>query len=147
MTDYKRLYLTIKAYGGIVVLDTTAALPYMNVEPGFYDAMVFSAHKFLGGVGGSGVLVIKKSLLASDEPTFAGGGTVRYVSRSEISYKIDKEKLEEAGTPGILQLVRTYLAVKLRNDIGFDTIKEKEDELKGYFLDKLSQFDEITLYA
>ncbi|NLK66926.1 MAG: aminotransferase class V-fold PLP-dependent enzyme [Campylobacteraceae bacterium] len=147
ITDYKRLYLTIKAHGGIVALDATAALPYMHVESGFYDAMFFSAHKFLGGVGGSGVLVIKKSLLASDEPTFAGGGVVRYVSRSEIAYKIDKEKLEEAGTPGILELIRTYLAVKLRNDIGFEVIKEKEEELKAYFLEKLSQFDEITLYA
>lgn len=147
ISDYKKLYLMVKAYGGMVALDATTAISYMQIEPGFYDAMFCSGHKLLGGVGGCGILVIKKSLLTSQEPTFAGGGTVRYVSRSEVVYKIDKEKLEEAGTPGIIQFIKTYLAFKLRNDIGFEFIAKTDNELKEYFLEKISKFEDVILYA
>lgn len=147
ITDYKRAYLMAKAFGAIVALDATAAAAYMNVDCDFYDALFLSSHKLLGGVGGSGILVIKKSLCDMDEPTFAGGGTVEYVSRSQTIYRIDKELLEESGTPGITQLIRSYLAFKLRNDIGLKNIHQKELELSEYFLDKLLGLDDIKLFA
>ncbi|NLY04397.1 MAG: aminotransferase class V-fold PLP-dependent enzyme [Campylobacter sp.] len=147
ITEYKKLYLKIKLYGGIVALDATACLAYMNVDCAFYDVMFASSHKLLGGVGGSGILVIRKSLCDIDEPTFAGGGTVRYVSRSEVIYHLDKEELEEAGTPGITQLLRAYLAFKLRNDIGLENIRQKEVELSEYLLEKFLNIDDIKLFA
>lgn len=147
MVDYKKVYLIAKAYGALLALDATAALPYMNIDSGFYDALFASSHKLLGGVGGSGILVIKKTLCDMDEPTFAGGGSVEYVSRSEVVYHLDKERLEEGGTPGITQLIRSYLAFKLRNDIGLKEIEKKENELKEYFVEKLSNLDDIKLFA
>lgn len=147
LTDYKRLYLTIKAFGGIVALDGASASSHMQIDAGFYDALFISPHKLLGGVGSSGLLVMKKELCLSDEPTFAAGGTVRYVDRKTQIYKIDKEKLEDAGTPGITELIRSYLAFKLRNDVGLQNIEKKESELKEYFLEKISRLDDIILYA
>lgn len=147
MVDYKRVYLMAKAYKAILALDATAAIPYMNIDSGFYDALFASSHKLLGGVGGSGILVIKKSLCDMDEPTFSGGGSVEYVSRSEVVYRLDKERLEESGTPGITQLIRAYLAFKLRNDIGLKAIEEKETKLKEYFLEKILNLDDIKLFA
>lgn len=147
LTDYKKLYLIIKAFGGIVALDAASVASHMQIDPGFYDALFISPHKLLGGVGSSGILIIKKELCVSDEPTFAAGGTVRYVDRKTQIYKIDKEKLEDAGTPGITELIRSYLAFKLRNDIGLENIEKKELELKEYFLEKILKLEDVILYA
>ena len=147
LTDYKKLYLIIKAFGGIVALDAASVTSHMQIDPGFYDALFISPHKLLGGVGSSGILIMKKELCVSDEPTFAAGGTVRYVDRKTQIYKIDKEKLEDAGTPGITELIRSYLAFKLRNDIGLENIEKKEFELKEYFLEKILKLEDVILYA
>ena len=147
LTDYKKLYLIIKAFGGIVALDAASVASHMQIDPGFYDALFISPHKLLGGVGSSGILIMKKELCVSDEPTFAAGGTVRYVDRKTQIYKIDKEKLEDAGTPGITELIMSYLAFKLRNDIGLENIEKKELELKEYFLEKILKLEDVILYA
>ena len=53
-----------------------------GVNPYVYkDAVFISTHKLLGGVGGPGVLVAKKSLFSNAVPAAGvGGGTVFYVT-------------------------------------------------------------------
>ena len=147
VTNYQRLYEIVHGYGGIVCLDAAAASPYMNVNCEYYDALFLSPHKLLGGPGACGLLVIKKNLCQSDIPTFAGGGTVAYVSRTSHRYLDDKEALEDAGTPGILQFIRASLAYQLRNAIGLERIKEKEEELKIYFGMRVRQIEGAKLYC
>lgn len=147
ITDYKKLYYLIKQYGGIVALDGASYLPYFNVSSIYFDALFISSHKLIGGVGGVGLLAIKKSLCKGDEPTFAAGGTVLYVDRQSEIFTPNVEELEEGGTPGILQLIRSYLAFKLRNDIGFDFIKRSLDELKEYLQENLLKFNLLELYG
>lgn len=147
ITDYQRLYLTIKMFGGTVALDGAAYIPYANVDCNFFDALFISTHKLLGGVGGCGLLAIKKSLCKNDEPTFAGGGTVTYASRSSQKFSVDKEVLEEGGTPGITQLIRAYLAFQLRNQIGLDFIKEQDTMLDEYFLGEALKISDIKFYG
>ena len=47
-----------------------------------YDAIFLSPHKFLGGPGTPGVLLMSKALylLRSSPPSTCGGGTVDYVN-------------------------------------------------------------------
>lgn len=47
-----------------------------------YDAVFFSPHKFLGGPGSPGILLMNKSLyqLRSSPPSTCGGGTVDFVN-------------------------------------------------------------------
>lgn len=47
-----------------------------------YDALFVSPHKFVGGPGSAGVLVLDQKLytLASAPPSTSGGGTVAYVN-------------------------------------------------------------------
>lgn len=47
-----------------------------------YDAIFLSTHKFLGGPGSPGILLMNKSLykLKSSPPSTCGGGTVNYVN-------------------------------------------------------------------
>lgn len=147
ITDYKRLYKLVKKYGGILALDSAASSPYINVDCNFYDALFLSPHKLLGGVGSCGLLVLRKNLYKTKEPTFAGGGTVGYVSRNSEEFLQNIEMLENAGTPGILQIIRSSLAYKLRNDIGLKYISKKEEKLKAYFKKNLLKIDGLILYG
>lgn len=47
-----------------------------------YDALFLSPHKFIGGPGTPGVLLMNKALyqLKSSPPSTCGGGTVDYVN-------------------------------------------------------------------
>lgn len=147
LSDYKQIYKLVKQYGGILCLDSAAASPYLNIDCNYYDALFLSPHKLLGGVGSCGLLVIKKELCVDEKPTFAGGGTVAYVSRKSHNFLDDFELKEDAGTPGILQFIRASLAYNLRNEIGLDTIKKMENELKFYFGSRIKEIDGVKLYC
>ncbi|OCR96920.1 aminotransferase, partial [Campylobacter fetus subsp. testudinum] len=92
-------------------------------------------------------LVIKKELCNGTQPTFAGGGTVSYVSRKSVKYLDNIELLEDAGTPGITELIRSYLAFKLRNDISLDRIKKIEQQHLEYFEDGLRSIKNMICYC
>lgn len=145
-TDYKKLYKIIKRFNGILALDASTLSPYENLDANYFDACFFSSHKVLGGVGGSGLLAIKKNLCQDKNPVFAGGGTVAYVNRKEELFTQDYEALQEAGTPGILALIRASKAYKLRNDIGLEFIKEREEELKNRFENGCRRIKNIKFY-
>ncbi len=147
LSDYKSLYTLIKRYGGILCLDAAAASPYINIDCNYYDALFLSPHKLLGGVGACGLLVINKALCTETKPTFAGGGTVGYVSRSSHHFLTDIEQIEDAGTPGIVQFIRASLAYKLRNAIGFERIHALEEELKFYFGMRVRALEGVKLYC
>ena len=148
ITPYKKISKILRKYNAIVCFDAASSSAYMNVDSKLFDVMVTSPHKLLGGVGSSGLLVIKKDLINTKlSPTFAGGGTVEYVNKNTQIYQENIDERELAGTPGILQFIKTSLAYQLRNEIGFDFIKQRKDELLEYFLNELNQISNVTIYG
>lgn len=147
MSDYRSIYRLVKKYGGILCLDAAAASPYINIDCNYYDALFLSPHKLLGGVGACGILVMKKALCTEEKPTFAGGGTVGYVSRVSHNFLSDMELIEDAGTPAILQFIKASLAYNLRNEIGLDKIYAIEQELKFYFGSRIRSLSGVKLYC
>ena len=145
-TDYKKIYSLIKKYNGVLALDAATLSAYENVDCRYFDALFLSPHKLLGGVGSCGLLAIKKEL-CTDVPTFAAGGTVKYVSRTSHLFVNEFEHLEEGGTPPIIQLMRANLAYRLRNEIGLNKIKETECELGSIFCKELKNIDEAINYC
>ena len=144
----KEISKLIKAYNGILALDTATTSAYMNVKKELYDAIFLSPHKLLGGVGSCGLLVIRKSLIDTTlAPTFAGGGTVSYVSAHHHKFLDDAETREDGGTPAILQFIRASLAYRLRNNIGLKVIHKKEEELKSYFISKIAEVEGVIQYC
>jgi selenocysteine lyase/cysteine desulfurase len=148
ITCYKDISNILRKYNALVCFDAAASSPYMNVDCNYYDALVVSPHKLLGGPGSCGLLVIRKTLVdCSLSPTFAGGGTVKYVNNKIQEYEEDISVRETAGTPGILQLIRAALAYQLRNEIGFSFIKEQKEKLLNHFLEGLQTIEDITIYG
>lgn len=148
ITPYEEISKLLRQYNALVCFDAAASSAYMNVPSNLYDALVMSPHKLLGGPGSCGILTIRKSLINEDiSPTFAGGGTVEYVSRTNQRYEKDIEARETPGTPGILQFIRASLAYQLRNEIGFDFIENKKQENLDYFLNQLQNIPNCKIYG
>lgn len=115
--------------------DYAAAAPYIDIEmypqcadhPNSYkDAVFFSPHKFIGGPGTPGVLIVRRALLGENPPVVPGGGTVSYVSSTEHRYLEDPVHREEGGTPAIIESIRAGLAVALKQQVGTAQIRAHE---------------------
>ena len=148
ITPYEEISKILRTYNAIICFDAAASSPYMNIPCHLFDAMFMSSHKLLGGPGSCGLLVIRKDLIdTSIAPTFAGGGTVEYVNKNLQLYQKEIEAREDAGTPGILQLIRASLAYQLRNEISFDFIKKQKDELKEFLINELKKIPNCVIYG
>lgn len=148
ITPYTEISAILRRYGAVVCFDAAASSPYINIPCDLYDAMFYSPHKLLGGPGSCGLLAVRKNLFDTDaKPTFAGGGTVRYVSRTSHFFVDEIEDREDAGTPGILQLIRAALAYQLRNELGFEWIAERKKKLYTRFIEGLREIEGAICYG
>ena len=113
----------------------------------YKDAIAFSGHKFLGGPGSPGVLIIKKKLLAPFDsvPTVPGGGTVFYVTEDSHRYLANREEREESGTPNLLGDVKLGLAVHLKQSLGAAAVEEEELKISQLVQAKLSSDPRIII--
>lgn len=148
--NLKPLINKVKQYNCIVCIDYTTITPYKDINIAEYnneiDALVFSGHKLLGGVGGSGILIIKKSIYECIIPTKVGGGVVKWVNPGEEIIYTDKiDEREEAGTPGIVQTIKTSLALNLKRNMNKEVLDLREKEIVAYMIDELS-IEGIKLY-
>jgi len=122
--------------GGFCFVDFAASAPYdfIDMHPEnpkeSLDAVFFSPHKFLGGPGSSGVMVFNRSLYHNTAPDCSGGGTVDWTNRwGKYRYIDDIEAREDGGTPGFLQAIKSALVIKLKEEMGSQNIREREEEI------------------
>jgi len=141
-------------YGGVCVADYAASAPYcdINMHPDDprqkLDAVMFSPHKFLGGPGTSGVLIFDSSFYNSRVPDNPGGGTVDWTNAwGEYKYIDDIEVREDGGTPGFLQAIRTALCIDLKNQMGTQNIKKRENELLGILFEGIRSIPDTQILA
>eukprot|EP00520_Triparma_pacifica_P000461 CAMPEP_0118672442 /NCGR_PEP_ID=MMETSP0785-20121206/22541_1 /TAXON_ID=91992 /ORGANISM="Bolidomonas pacifica, Strain CCMP 1866" /LENGTH=1068 /DNA_ID=CAMNT_0006567401 /DNA_START=18 /DNA_END=3221 /DNA_ORIENTATION=- len=109
------------------VIDYATAGPYVKVDVTGIDVSVFSAHKFTGGPGGTGVLCIKKALVSSTTPVTSnggGGGTVFYVTKSGHKFTTNRVERWEGGTPDVVGCVRAGMAFMVKRMAGVTEEKE-----------------------
>ena len=94
----------------------------------YKDAVFISPHKFIGGPGTPGVLVVRKDLLSNRIPSVPGGGTVTFVNSFEHHYLADPEHREEGGTPAIIESIRAGLVFQLKEAVGVAQIRSREED-------------------
>ena len=139
VSDTLEITRRLHTHGALAFWDFAAAAPYVRIEmnprrsqgadPGIAkDAVFISPHKFIGGPGTPGVLVVKRRLLTNTVPTVPGGGTVSYVSATDHSYVTDPAHREEGGTPAIIESIRAGLVFHLKRAVGEGLIEELEEE-------------------
>ncbi|KAG2377967.1 hypothetical protein C9374_008589 [Naegleria lovaniensis] len=154
--NVNKISILMHKYGGYVVWDYAAAAPYVKMDMNprgvstenldhtfgkiteeipdedkplcYKDALVFSPHKFVGGPGTPGVLVVKKHMFKNKIPENPGGGTVFFVTDRDHHYVKKSYEREEGGTPEILGSVRCGLVFQLRQAVGTQLISQIETD-------------------
>ena len=153
-TPYHEAAKMMHQHNGVCFVDFACSGPYVSIdmhpedEEAYLDAIFFSPHKFLGGPGTSGVLVFNKKLYNNMVPDCPGGGTVSWTNPwGEHKYIDNIEDREDGGTPGFLQVIKTALAIQLKDEMGIDNILKREHEIVEYVFDSLRNVPNIKILA
>ncbi|WP_136600628.1 bifunctional cysteine desulfurase/selenocysteine lyase SufS [Salinigranum halophilum] len=133
--------------GAYAFVDGAQSVPTRPVDVGDIDAdfFAFSGHKMCGPTG-IGVLYGKEHLLEEMEPYLYGGEMIRSVTYEDSTWE-DLPWKFEAGTPPIAQGIALHAAVDYLDDLGMENVQAHEDLLTEYAYDRLTAFDDVTVYG
>ncbi|MGR3760051.1 aminotransferase class V-fold PLP-dependent enzyme [Roseobacteraceae bacterium NS-SX3] len=131
VTDPDPVSRLLHEHGALAVWDYAGAGPYLPIDMGASgaarkDAVVVSPHKFPGGPGASGALVVNTAAVRRRCPSWPGGGTVSFVSPWRHEYSENLAAREEAGTPNVIGDIRAALAFLVKDAVGAAEIAAKE---------------------
>ena len=145
--DMEEICELVHPMGILVVCDGCQSVPHKktNVIESGVDFLAFSAHKMLGPTG-IGVLYGKYELLDQMEPIILGGG-MNSVFECDLTYENKELPYRlEAGTQNIAGVLGLRKAIKYLNNIGMENIHNYELELREYFVNKLSEVEDVIIY-
>lgn len=150
-TDLAPVSRLIKGAGGKVLWDYAGGAPYlpMSMAPGgiAIDALVFSPHKFIGGPGASGVLIIRRDAAETQKPSRPGGGTVVFVNAHQHDYVSRLEQREEGGTPNVVGDIRAALAVLVKEAVSQSRIDQLNQRMCDTAFEALAKIPGARLLA
>jgi len=143
----ERIVELAHARGALVLVDGCQAIPRMPVDVQALgcDFYAFSGHKAYGP-SGIGVLWGRYELLAAMPPWQTGGGMITQVTLERTEFQ-DPPHRFEAGTPDIAGAVGLKLALDFIERLGREAIREHEEGLTGYAIDRLSRIPDLHLVA
>ena len=151
-SDTRAIARLLHRHAALSFWDFAAAGPYVDIdmnpagdELACKDAVFLSPHKFIGGPGTPGVLVAKRSLFHNRVPAAPGGGTVAYVNPKDHQYLEDVEQREEGGTPAILESIRAGLTFQLKESVGTEAIREREEHFIRRAIERWEKSPHIQL--
>ena len=153
-SPYHELSRVMHEHGGWCFVDFAANAPYEDInmhpedEMERLDAIFLSPHKFLGGPGSSGIMVVNADLNKNRVPDHPGGGTVDWTNPwGEHRFVENLEDREDGGTPAFLQTIRAALAIKLKEEMGTDQIVAREHELLAQAFPRMSAIPGLNILA
>ena len=153
-TPYHQVAKLMHRHNGLCFVDFACSGPYVEIDmhpedPECYlDGIFFSPHKFLGGPGTPGVLVFNKKLYTNLIPDCPGGGTVSWTNPWGGHKYIDNiEDREDGGTPGFLQVIKTALAIQLKEEMGIENMLHREHEIVESIFESLGDTPSIKILA
>ncbi len=149
ITPLERIVPKAHAAGATVLVDGAQGAPHLAVDVKALDVdfYAFSGHKMLGPTG-IGVLYGKRALLEAMPPFLAGGDMIRKVEYEQTSFN-DLPWKFEAGTSNIADAIALGVAVEYLESLGMEWVREHEQELLAYALERLAPLERrrLALYG
>jgi len=132
-------------HGAAVLVDGAQGAPHLpiDVQALGCDFYAFSGHKVYGP-SGIGALWGRGELLAEMPPWQGGGGMIRTVSFSEVTYAPPPHRFE-AGTPFIEGAIGLGAALDYVTALGLPAIRAWEDELLALATERLAGIPGVRL--
>ena len=131
--------------GTVIVCDGAQSVSHMPVDVRDMDVdfFAFSGHKMLAPMG-IGVLYGKEELLDRMPPFLYGGEMIEYVTRESATFAELPHKFE-AGTVNAGGAVGLHAAIDYINNLGFDFIVKREEELTKYAFEKMKAIPHVNI--
>jgi cysteine desulfurase / selenocysteine lyase len=125
------------AVGALVLVDGAQLVPHVPVDVTELDCdfLTISGHKMLGPTA-SGGLYGKLEHLESMDVFLGGGHMIEEVFPDRSTWNAVPYKFE-AGTMNLAQEVGLAAAIDYLEDLGMDAVREHEQEITAYALDRL----------
>ncbi len=153
-TPYHKLAKIMHDNGGFCFIDFACSAPYssINMHPENpdekLDAIFFSPHKFLGGPGTAGVLIFDSKLYKNQVPDNPGGGTVDWTNPwGQYKFVSNIEAREDGGTPAFLQTIKAALCVNLKEEMGIENMRKREEELNEIVFEEFGKITGLQILA
>ena len=153
-TPYYSIAEMIHQQGGFCFVDFACSGPYVNIDmhpenkDAQLDVIFISPHKFLGGPGTPGIMVMNKKLYQNAIPDHAGGGTVKFTTPWKYHEYIDNvEDREDGGTPPFLQGIKAALCFKLKKEMGVENILKREEAIIQQVFARLTKIENLHILA
>lgn len=143
----KKMISSAHKVGAKFFIDAAQAINHVKIDVQDLDAdfLAFSGHKMFGPTG-VGVLFGKEELLNMMPPYQGGGDMIDVVTFEKTTFNNLPHKFE-AGTPAIASVIGLSKAIDYINQIGFEKIKQIEDELLTYATSKLLSIPGLRIYG
>ena len=145
--DVAGITALVKAHGAKMVWDYAGGGPYLPITIGKADAIALSPHKFIGGPGASGVLILRRDAVETARPSRPGGGTVTFVNAHEHDYHTRIEEREEGGTPNVIGDIRAALVFIIKDVMGEAEIAARNKRLTERAFAAWGDIDGIDILA
>ncbi|MEZ3433813.1 MAG: aminotransferase class V-fold PLP-dependent enzyme [Lachnospiraceae bacterium] len=142
--DIEKVGELAHAHGLLFVVDAsqTAGVFPIDVRKMHIDVLCFTGHKGLLGPQGIGGMYVREGL--SIRPLKSGGSGVQTYSKT---HPAEMPTALEAGTLNGHGIAGLNAAVSYINEIGIDTIREKEQSLMRRFYEGVKDIPGVTLYG
>ena len=134
-------------HGAAVLVDGAQACSHLvpDLQALDVDFYVTSAHKMCGPTG-VGILYGKAEWLEKLPPYQGGGEMISEVTFEHTTYANLPHKFE-AGTPNIAGGIAFGAAIDYLNGIGFEAIREHEQQLLEYATSELEKIEGMKIYG
>ena len=143
----EQIIKTAHAQGIPVLVDGAQSAPHFAVDVQAMDCdfFAFSGHKMYGPTG-IGVLYGKEGWLEKLPPYQGGGEMIDKVTWEKTTFERLPFKFE-AGTPDFVATHGLATAIGYIDSIGFEAIRQHEQELTRYCMEQLMTIDGMKIYG
>ena len=143
----EQIIKTAHAQGIPVLVDGAQSAPHFAVDVQAMDCdfFAFSGHKMYGPTG-IGVLYGKEEGLEKLPPYQGGGEMIDKVTWEKTTFERLPFKFE-AGTPDFVATHGLATAIGYIDSIGFEAIRQHEQELTRYCMEQLMTIDGMKIYG
>ncbi|OCL87365.1 aminotransferase class V-fold PLP-dependent enzyme [Arcobacter porcinus] len=145
--DIKRIVSLAHKYQSVVLIDGAQSLSSfkIDVQNIDFDFFAISAHKTFGPTG-VGAIYIKEKFFDEVEPYITGGAVIHTVDFEKGTSFLPSPYKFEAGTQNIAGVIAFKEALTYIENIGYENINKRKDELLVYLDNELKKLPDIIFY-